>query len=65
MRSGSAFWPLVPHPDGARGQVAEQPSGERSFYASDPWGNRFCIVQRGTEYRGGLFTFPLPSATPA
>jgi uncharacterized glyoxalase superfamily protein PhnB len=49
-------------PDDARGQVAEQPWGERSFYSFDLWGNRFCIVQRGTEYRGGSFTFNSPTA---
>ncbi len=42
-------------PDAARGSIARQPWGERSFYARDPWGNPFCIVQSGTEYRGGSF----------
>ncbi len=41
--------------DRRRGEVAGQPWGERSFYARDPWGNPFCVVQSGTEYHGGDF----------
>lgn len=44
-------------PDETRGNVTVRPWGEQSFYARDPWGNWFCIVQRGTEYRGGSFDF--------
>lgn len=39
-------------PAAKRGEIGTWPWGERSFYAHDPWGNRFCIVQAGTEYRG-------------
>ena len=45
-------------PDSDRGDVAVRPWRERSFYAYDPWGNRFCVVEAGTEYRGGAFDFP-------
>lgn len=43
-------------PDDFRGEVGSRPWGERSFYARDPWGNRFCVVESGTEYRGGSFS---------
>jgi len=45
-------------PDAQRGEVARQPWGESSFYARDPWGNPFCVVARGSEYRGGDFGGP-------
>ncbi len=45
-------------PDEQRGDIDRRPWGEQSFYARDPWGNRFCVVATGTEYRGGEFTFP-------
>lgn len=45
-------------PDIQRGEVARQPWGESSFYARDPWGNPFCVVARGSEYRGGDFGGP-------
>lgn len=44
--------------DPVRGSITRQPWGERSFYARDPWGNPFCIVESGTEYRGGSFDRP-------
>lgn len=34
------------------GEVARRPWGERSFYARDPYGNRLCFVEAGTEFRG-------------
>jgi catechol 2,3-dioxygenase-like lactoylglutathione lyase family enzyme len=46
----------VPEPE--RGTVAVRPWRERSFYFRDPWGNRLCVVEAGTEYRGGPFIFP-------
>lgn len=46
----------VPDPD--RGEVAVRPWGERSFYASDPWGNPFAVVEAGTEYTGDPFHWP-------
>lgn len=45
-------------PDEQRGEIDRRPWGEWSFYARDPWGNRFCVVSSGTEYRGGDFIFP-------
>ncbi len=42
-------------PDPTRGTIASRPWGERSFYAHDPWGNPFCIVEAGSEYLGGDF----------
>jgi len=44
-----------------RGNVGVRAWGERSFYASDPWGNPFCIVQAGSEYTGGAFRRPAPT----
>ena len=32
------------------GEVAQRPWGERSFYATDPWGNELCFVEDGTLY---------------
>lgn len=34
--------------------IAVQPWGERSFYCADPFGNKLCFVQAGTEFTGGL-----------
>ncbi len=34
------------------GAIIVRPSGERSFYADDPWGNPLCFVERGTVYAG-------------
>ncbi|MCX5045080.1 VOC family protein [Aldersonia sp. NBC_00410] len=45
-------------PDPKRGDITVQPWGERSFYARDPWGNPFAIVEAGTEYVGGEFNWP-------
>ena len=30
--------------------VIQRPWGEKSFYATDPWGNELCFVQEGTLY---------------
>jgi len=46
-------------PDPTLGTIVSRPWGERSFYARDPWGNPFCIVEAGSEYLGGGFVgFP-------
>ncbi len=37
------------------GPIAVRPWGERSFYARDPFGNRLCLVEHGTEFTGGGF----------
>jgi catechol 2,3-dioxygenase-like lactoylglutathione lyase family enzyme len=34
----------------AAGDVITRPWGERSFYATDKWGNELCFVQEGTLY---------------
>jgi catechol 2,3-dioxygenase-like lactoylglutathione lyase family enzyme len=31
-------------------EVIKRPWGERSFYATDPWGNELCFVEEGTLY---------------
>jgi len=46
--------------DRQRGEVTQQPWGEMSFSARDPWGNPFGVVADGSEYRGGAFTTPAP-----
>lgn len=35
-----------------RAEIAEQPWGERSFYCSDPDGNRLCFVDESTLFLG-------------
>jgi catechol 2,3-dioxygenase-like lactoylglutathione lyase family enzyme len=37
---------------GPLGAIALRPWGERSFYASDPFGNQLCFVSKGSEFRG-------------
>ncbi|HEY2511203.1 MAG TPA: VOC family protein [Polyangiaceae bacterium] len=34
----------------AAGEVVVRPWGEKSFYATDPWGNELCFVEEGTLY---------------
>ncbi len=34
------------------GRIATRPWGERSFYVEDPFGNKLCFVERGTEFVG-------------
>lgn len=45
-------------PDPQYGEIARQRWGERSFYARDPWGNPFSVVEFGTEFHGGEFDLP-------
>jgi catechol 2,3-dioxygenase-like lactoylglutathione lyase family enzyme len=48
-----ALFSTEPRPGvGAMGSIALRPWGERSFYASDPWGNPFCFVARDTVFTG-------------
>ena len=35
-------------------QIETQPWGERSFYCSDPFGNKLCFVADGTLFTAGL-----------
>jgi catechol 2,3-dioxygenase-like lactoylglutathione lyase family enzyme len=44
-----ALAPFAVHGQPA-GDVITRPWGERSFYATDPWGNELCFVQEGTLY---------------
>ena len=37
---------------GPMGEIAERPWGERSFYATDPFGNKICFVDRTTVFTG-------------
>lgn len=37
---------------GIPGEIADRPWGERSFYASDPFGNTLCFVSRETVFTG-------------
>ncbi len=39
--------PLVISP-----QIQKMPWGERSFYLIDPFGNKICFVEQGTEFYG-------------
>jgi len=34
--------------------IETQPWGERSFYCSDPFGNKLCFVESGTAFTAGL-----------
>jgi catechol 2,3-dioxygenase-like lactoylglutathione lyase family enzyme len=47
--------------DPDRGAIERRPWGEVSFYAADPSGNPFSVIEAGTEYRGGAFEWPLGS----
>jgi predicted enzyme related to lactoylglutathione lyase len=38
--------------DAPGGGIVVRPWGERSFYATDPWGNPLCFVEEGTVYTG-------------
>lgn len=47
------FLPPEVIPDvGALGRIETRPWGERSFYASDPFGNPLCFVSRDTAFTG-------------
>jgi catechol 2,3-dioxygenase-like lactoylglutathione lyase family enzyme len=45
----NALAPYKVHGEAA-GAIVDRPWGERSFYATDPWGNETCFVQEGTLY---------------
>lgn len=38
--------------DAPAGEIAVRPWGERSFYASDLFGNKFCFVDEATRFTG-------------
>jgi len=34
-------------------EIRDMPSGERSFYLTDPWRNPLCIIEDGSEFTTG------------
>jgi catechol 2,3-dioxygenase-like lactoylglutathione lyase family enzyme len=50
--AGAAFSDEVVPDVGPLGSIAVRPWGERSFYASDPFGNPLCFVSKGSEFTG-------------
>lgn len=52
VEAGARFSPDVVPDVGPLGEVAQRPWGERSFYASDPFGNPLCFVSRESVFRG-------------
>jgi hypothetical protein len=49
---GAVLSPDVVPDVGPLGEIAERPWGERSFYASDPFGNPLCFVSRESVFTG-------------
>lgn len=52
MEAGASFSSDVVPEVGPLGEIAERPWGERSFYASDPFGNPLCFVSRDSVFLG-------------
>jgi catechol 2,3-dioxygenase-like lactoylglutathione lyase family enzyme len=50
--AGATFSSTVVPDVGPLGAIAERPWGERSFYATDPFRNPLCFVNRGTMFTG-------------
>jgi catechol 2,3-dioxygenase-like lactoylglutathione lyase family enzyme len=50
--AGAAFSAEVVPEVGPLGAIAQRPWGERSFYASDPFGNPLCFVSRDSVFTG-------------
>jgi predicted enzyme related to lactoylglutathione lyase len=51
----ACFGRVKGRPNGAIVRPIEtQPSGERSFYCTDPFGNKLCFVDERTLFTGGL-----------
>jgi catechol 2,3-dioxygenase-like lactoylglutathione lyase family enzyme len=50
--AGAVFSNQVVPEVGPLGSIALRPWGERSFYASDPFGNPLCFVSKGSEFTG-------------
>lgn len=51
QRAGATFAEGDVHGDPA-GKIATRPWGERSFYVTDPFGNKLCFVDRTTVFTG-------------
>ena len=53
VQAGGATFPADEVPGvGRLGVIAQRPWGERSFYASDPFGNPLCFVSRDSVFTG-------------
>jgi len=50
--AGAVFSPDDVPGVGPLGRIAERPWGERSFYATDPFGNPLCFVSRDSMFTG-------------
>lgn len=50
--AGAVFSAEVVSDVGPLGEIAQRPWGERSFYATDPFGNPLCFVDRKTVFTG-------------
>lgn len=50
--AGAVFSDQVVPEVGPLGSIALRRWGERSFYASDPFGNPLCFVSKGSEFTG-------------
>jgi catechol 2,3-dioxygenase-like lactoylglutathione lyase family enzyme len=50
--AGAVFSDQIVPEVGPLGSIALRPWGERSFYASDPFGNPLCFVSKGSEFTG-------------
>ena len=52
---GKCYERVSARDDGAINRPVEtQPWGERSFYSTDPFGNKLCFVEEGTLFTAGL-----------
>lgn len=51
-KAGASLSPAVVPDVGPLGEIAERPWGERSFYASDPFGNPLYFVSRESVFTG-------------
>lgn len=49
---GAAFSKEAPAGVGTLGRIEQRPWGERSFYATDPFGNPFCFVAKDSVFSG-------------
>jgi predicted enzyme related to lactoylglutathione lyase len=50
--AGASLSPAVVPDVGPLGRIARRPWGERSFYATDPFGNPLCFVARDSVFTG-------------
>jgi catechol 2,3-dioxygenase-like lactoylglutathione lyase family enzyme len=56
--SGRGRWATERHPTHSAVRSQDGRGVRFLFYARDPWDNPFCVVARGSEYRGGDFGLP-------